>query len=113
MRQALKCDKEKWLENEITEMEEDIRHHRHGNFFKRMRKPTNSSILPTNTILDKEGQTLRRPEEKRTRWQRHFEKVLNVQNEEAEEVVLELENRSHGETPKVTREEESSVEVTQ
>ena len=105
VRQALKGDKEKWLENEITEMEEDIRHHKHGNFFKRMRKLTNSSILPTNTILDEEGQTLKRPEEKLARWQRHFEKVLNVRNEVAEEVVSELENRSHGETPEVTREE--------
>ena len=68
VRQALKGDKEKWLENEITEMEEDIRHHRHGNFFKKMRKLTNSSILPTNTILDEEGQTLKRPEEKLARW---------------------------------------------
>ena len=46
-------------------------------FFKKMRKLTNSSILPTNTILDEEGQTLKRPEEKLARWQRHFEKVLN------------------------------------
>ena len=37
VRQALKVDKEKWLEEEMREMEEDIRRHRHGNFFRRIR----------------------------------------------------------------------------
>ena len=36
--QALKIDKEKWLEEEMREMEEDIRRDRHGNIFRRMRK---------------------------------------------------------------------------
>ena len=62
-------------------------------------------MLPTNTILDEEGQILKSPEEKLAGWQRHFTKVLNIQNEVAEEVVSEMENHSHGETPEVTREE--------
>ena len=33
------------------------------------------------------GQTLKNPEEKLARWQRHFAKVLNIQNGVAEEVV--------------------------
>ena len=38
VRQALKDDKEKWLEDKMTVMEEDIRRHRHGNFFKKDEK---------------------------------------------------------------------------
>ena len=30
----------------MKEMEEDIRCHRHGNFFRRMRKLTNSRVIP-------------------------------------------------------------------
>ena len=74
-----------------------------------MRKLTNSRVLPTNTIYDKEGQILKSPEEKLARWKRHFAKVFNVQNEVAEEVVSELENHSHGETPEVTREVRRAV----
>ena len=37
VRQALKVDKEKWLEEEMRETEEDIRRRRHGNFFRRIR----------------------------------------------------------------------------
>ena len=89
----------------MREMEEDIRRHRHGNFFRRMRRLTSSGVIPTSTILDEKGQTLKNPEEKLARWQRHFAKVLNVQNEVAEEVVSELNNHSHGEPPEVSKEE--------
>ena len=65
---------------EMREMEEDIRRHRHGNFFRRMRRLTSSGVIPTITILDGKGQTLKNPEEKLARWQRHFAKVLNYQN---------------------------------
>lgn len=92
----MKVDKEKWLEEQMKEMEEDIRRHRHGNIYKRMGNLTNSRMLPTNTILDEEGQTVKIPEEKLARWQRHFAKVLNVQNIVVEDVVSELENHSHG-----------------
>ena len=34
----MKIDQEKWLEEEMREMEEDIRRDRHGNVFRRMRK---------------------------------------------------------------------------
>ena len=49
MRQALKVDKEKWLEEEMREMEEDIRCRRHGNFFRRITKLTSRGMIPTNT----------------------------------------------------------------
>ena len=43
-------------------------------------------MIPTSTILDENGQTLKKPEEKLARWQRHFAKVLNVQNGVAEDL---------------------------
>ena len=48
---------------------------------------------------------LKNPEEKLAGWQRHFAKVLNVQNGVAEEVVSELDNHSHVEPPEVSKEE--------
>ena len=105
VQQALRVDKEKWIEEEMKEMEEDIRRHRHGNFFRRMRKLTNSRFVPTNTILDEKGQTIRNPEETLARWQRHFAEVLTVQKKAADEVVSELEDHSHRETDEVSREE--------
>ena len=89
----------------MKKMEEDIGRRRHRNFFRRMRKLTNSRVIPTNTILDEKGQTIRNPEETLARWQRHFAEVLNVQKKAAEEVVSELEDHSHGETDEVSREE--------
>ena len=105
VQQALRVDKEKWIEEEMKEMEEDIKCHRQGNVFRRMRKLTNSRVIPTNTILDEKGQTIKNSEETLTRWQRYFAEVLNVQKKAAEEVLSELEDYSHGETAEVSREE--------
>ena len=55
-------------------------------------------MIPPSTILDENGHTLKKPEEKLARWQRHCAKVLNVQNRVVEEVVSELDTHSHGET---------------
>ena len=60
-------------------------------------------MIPTGTILNEKGQTLKNPEEKLARWQRHFAKVLNVQNGIAEEAVSVLDNHSHGEPPEVSK----------
>ena len=67
----------------------------HGNLFRRMRDLTNRRVLPTHTILDENGQTIKNPEETVARWQRHFAEVLNVQKKAAEEVLSELEDHSH------------------
>ena len=66
---------------------------------------TSRGMIPTSTILDENGQTLKKLEEKFARWQRHFAEVLNIQNGVAEKVVSELDNQSHGKTPEVTKEE--------
>ena len=46
VQQALRVDKEKWIEEEIKEMEEDNKRHKHRNFFRRMRKLANSRVIP-------------------------------------------------------------------
>jgi len=38
-------DKAKWIEEERKEMEEDVKHHRYGNFFRRMRKLATPAVL--------------------------------------------------------------------
>ena len=95
VKQALRVDKERWIEEERKEIEEDIKCNRHGNFFRRMRKLTNSRVIPTNIILDEKGQTIKKPEEILARWQRLFAEV-SVQKKAAEEVLSELEYHSHG-----------------
>ena len=38
-------DKVKWIEEERKEMEEGVKHHRYGNFFRRMRKLATPAVL--------------------------------------------------------------------
>ena len=80
-------------------------HHWQGSFFKRMRQPTATRVIPMNTIMDESGQPLQKSEERLARWKRHFEKVLNVQSVVEGNVVEELEDRSEVEITQVTREE--------
>ena len=74
----MKQDKEQWWVGQLTEMKKDLRQNRQGDFFKKMKRLNGSKVTPIDTILDESGQPLQRNEEKLARWQRHFEKVLNV-----------------------------------
>ena len=38
-------DKAKWIEEERKEMGENVKHHRYGNFFRRMRKLATPAVL--------------------------------------------------------------------
>ena len=104
MRRAIKEDK-KWLNEMMKEMEEDMRQHKQGSFFKKMRSLTQSRVTPTSIILDENNRPLHKAEEKLARWQRHFSEVLNVQNNLEEGVVMALEDHSQSDTPEVSREE--------
>ena len=86
-------------------MEEDMRRHQQGHFFKKMRQLTNSKVTPADTILDETGQPLQKAEEKLARWKRHFESVLNVHSTVAEEALAGLVDHPQMEKPEVTREE--------
>ena len=84
-------------------MEEDMRRHRQGDFFKQMKQLTNSRVTPADTILVETGQPLQKAEEKLARWKRHFESVLNVHSTVAEETLAGLVDHSQMEEPEVTR----------
>ena len=105
VRRAIKEDKEKWLNEMMKEMEEDMRRHKQGSFFKKMRSLTQSRVTPTSIILDENNRPLHKAEEKLARWQRHFSEVLNVQNDLEEGVVMALEDHSQSDTLEVSREE--------
>ena len=52
VRRAVRGDKEKWLESTMQDMDEDMNHHRQGDFFKKMKRLTNSKVTPEGTILE-------------------------------------------------------------
>ena len=105
VRRAVRGDREKWLDETMQGMEEDMRRHRQGDFFKKMKQLTNSRVTPVDTILDETGQPLQKAEEKLARWKRHFESVLNVHSTVAEEALAGLVDHSQMDEPEVTREE--------
>ena len=51
-----------------------------------------------STILDGSGQLLQKNEEKLDWWKKHFEKVLNVQNEVEANMLEDLEDPSETDT---------------
>ena len=102
---AVKCDREQWWVGQLTEMENDLKRNRQGNFFKKIKRLSGKKVTPADTILDVSGQPLQRNEEKLARWRRHFKKVLNVDNAVSEEVMVGIMNNADVQTPDVTREE--------
>ena len=76
----MKEDKEKWLDGVMKGLEDDMKWHQQGSFFKKMKQLTDNRVIPMSTILDESGQPLQKSEEKLEWWKNHFEKVLNVQN---------------------------------
>ena len=101
----MRRDKEKWLDGMMKDMEEDMRHNRQDRYFKKMKRLMNSGVTPADIIMDEAGEPVQQAEEKMSRWRRHFQEVLNVGSAVSEEVVADLEDNSHLETPEVNREE--------
>ena len=86
----------------MTELEDDMKHNRQGDFFKKLKRLSGTSGTPADTILNEAGQPLKKPEEKLARWKRHFEHTLNVQRPVAVELT-ELEDNAGSNTEGVTR----------
>ena len=63
----MKCDREQWWVGQLTEMENDFKQNRQGDFFKKMKRLSGNKVTPADTILDKSGQPLKRNEEKLAR----------------------------------------------
>ena len=77
----MRRDKKKWWNDLKTDMEEDMKRHRQGSFFKRMKQLTKSNTRPCTTILDENNQPTGTLGESMARWRRHFDNVLNVRRE--------------------------------
>ena len=72
-----RTDKKKWWDKKMTELEEDMKCNRQGDFFKKLKRLSGTRGTLADTILDKAGQQLKTSEEKLARWKRHFEHSLN------------------------------------
>ena len=92
VRQAVKRVKEKWWNENMAAMKEDLRRCRQRDFFKKLKRLSGSKPRPADTILDEVGQPLQRNEDKLARWKRHFHDVLNVGNAVAAAVLAEVED---------------------
>ena len=75
---AVRKDKQEWLDQERRNLESDCKQHKHGEFFRKLRKFDKVSVRPPDLILDEQGYKLLTTEDQLARWQRHFESVLNV-----------------------------------
>ena len=80
VRKATRADKEKWWDEKMTELEEDMKPNRQGDF-KKLKRLSGTRGTPADTSLDKAEQQLKKPEKKLARWKRHFEHTLNVQRQ--------------------------------
>ena len=75
VRRAIRADKERWWNEKMTELEDDMKHNRQGDIFKKLKRLSGTSGTPADTILDEARQPLKKPEEKLARWRRHFERT--------------------------------------
>ena len=78
VRRAVKEDRKKWVNVMMKEMEDSLKHHRQGDFYKNLRQLNARRVKATTTNLD--------------------ESVLNVQNAVAEDVIADVEDLSGSHT---------------
>ena len=97
VKRVTRADKEKWWDEKMTELEEDMKRNRQGGFFKKLKRQSSTRGTPADTILDEARQQLKKPEEKLARWKRHFEHTLNVQRQVAADLT-ELEDNAGSDT---------------
>ena len=101
----MRKNREAWLNAVMEEMEDSLKRHRQGDFFRKLRDLNASRVKPTSTIWDERGHPIQTSEERLSRWNRHFEGVLNVPNTVAAEVIANVEDLATTDTTEVTREE--------
>ena len=78
VKKLVKRDKMVWWDSVMCDMENDMAAHRHGSFFRKMQRLTNSGQTPVDVLLDDKGIELVQTKEKLQRWCQHFRGVLNV-----------------------------------
>ena len=98
VRKAVRKDREAWLNAVMEEMEDNLKRHRQGDFFRKLRDLNASRVKPTSTICDEMGKPLQTSKERLSRWKRHFEGVLNVPNTVAAEIIADVEDQATNDT---------------
>ena len=58
VRREVRGDKEKWMDETMQGMEEDMRRHQQEDFFTKMKQLANNRVTPAYTIIDETGQPL-------------------------------------------------------
>ena len=81
------------------------KHHRQGDFFRKLRDLNASRVRPISTILDEREHPIQTSEERLSRWKRHFEMMLNVPSIVAAEVIADMQDLAMTDTTEVNREE--------
>ena len=94
VKRAVRRDKRKLWDDLMIGMEEDMKRHRQGSFFKMMKQLTKSNARPCTTILDENDKPTRTLGESLARWRRHFDNVLNVNREVAGETLRDQTDNS-------------------
>ena len=62
VRIAVRKDREAWLNAAMEEMEDCLKRHRQGDFFRKLRDLNASRVKPTSTILDESGHPIQTSE---------------------------------------------------
>ena len=60
VRRATRADKEKWWDEKMTKLEEDMKRNGQGGFFKKLKRLSSTRRTPADTILDEAGQQLKK-----------------------------------------------------
>ena len=63
VRKAVRKDQEAWLNAVMEEMEDSLKRHRQGDFFKKLRDLNASRVKSPSTILDESGPPIQTSEE--------------------------------------------------
>ena len=78
VKRAVRQDKEEWLHEQASDLEYDLKHHNHYEFFRKLKNFDHVPIQPTSVILYEHGLKLLCTDDQLDRWKRHFASVLNV-----------------------------------
>ena len=63
---------------QASDLEYDLKHHNHYEFFRKLKNFDHVPIQPASVILDEHDQKLLCTDDQLDHWKRHFDLVLNV-----------------------------------
>ena len=71
VKQAVRHDKEEWLREQASDLEYDLKHHNHYEFFRKLKNFDHVPTQPASVILDEHGQKLLYTDNQLDHWKRH------------------------------------------